>query len=69
MESIKKEDSKKEKRKEKRKEKDKDAQAKNATDGTELSDVKVEVASNHRNQQLQVYCSLVSDPHISFTGC
>lgn len=54
MGSIKIEDSKKDERKLKKKGKDKDAKAKNQGDGTELTDIKVEVASNHTNQHLQV---------------
>ena len=54
MESITKEDVKKQKRKDSKKKKDKEAQAKNMADGTELSEVKVEVAPNQRNQHLEV---------------
>ena len=48
MESITKQVGRKDKKKEKRK--DKDKAAKNQADGTELSEVKVEVVSNHTNQ-------------------
>ncbi|KAL9981089.1 hypothetical protein ACROYT_G009748 [Oculina patagonica] len=51
MESLAKQTTKKDKKKEKRK--DKDKQAKNKADGTELSEVKVEVACNHINQHSQ----------------
>ena len=44
----------KEERKVKKKVKDKDAKARNQADGTELTDIKVEVASSHTNQHLQV---------------
>lgn len=47
-------ESKKDKQKEKRKANSSDAKAKNQTDGTELTDIKVEVSLNHTNQQLQV---------------
>ena len=54
MERIKIEDSKKDKREVKKKGKDKDAKAKNQADGTELTDIKVEVASSRANHHLQV---------------
>lgn len=46
-------ESKMDKQKEKRKANSSDAKAKNQTDGTELTDIKVEVSLNHTNQQLQ----------------
>lgn len=58
MESLAKLATKKDKKKEKRKDKDKDA--KNQADGTELSEVKVDVVCNHTNQHSQVLCCCTS---------
>ena len=52
MESLAKQVTKQETKEDKRKEKEKEA--KNQADGTELSEVKVEVACNHTNQHSQV---------------
>lgn len=52
MESLARQVTKQDTKKDKRK--DKEKEAKNQTDGTELSEVKVEVASNHTNQHSQV---------------
>ncbi|XP_020618572.1 palmitoyltransferase ZDHHC5-like [Orbicella faveolata] len=51
MESLARQVTKQDTKKDKRK--DKEKEAKNQTDGTELSEVKVEVASNHTNQHSQ----------------
>lgn len=52
MESLAKQNTKQDTQKDKRK--DKEKEAKNQADGTELSEVKVEVACNHTNQHSQV---------------
>lgn len=52
MESLAKQNTKQDTQKDKRK--DKEKEAKNQADGTELSEVKVEVAGNHTNQHSQV---------------
>ena len=52
MESLARQATKQDTKKDKRK--DKEKEAKNHADGTELSEVKVEVACNHTNQHSQV---------------
>lgn len=53
LEILKKEEIKRDKKKQRNKEKDKDAKAKTSADGTELSEVKVEVTSNNKSQKFQ----------------
>lgn len=52
-ESVRKEDSKPKQRKEKES-KDEDGKTKNQADGAELTDIKVEVTSNHTSQKIKV---------------
>lgn len=54
LEILKKEEIKRDKKKQRNKENDKDARAKTSADGTELSEVKVEVTSNNKSQKFQV---------------